>query len=401
MFCISSACTESSTISCAKFLLDFPKFSSLPDKLCRKYFSLKTCYTTILIYNPFTFPYGHNNLYIKHQCHSIHKSNIPNNFFIYMLLSSLLYVPNIHTYICFYFLFFIINLYEKSKGKMMPQQAGGSQPSRNPRKPRNTGQSPTSQPSPVQPGLSQPPSYQYQPSPQQPWTPPPPPYQQAVHGQPTMPFYPQAGQQPPSGINPPQKKKRSSGCAIGLGIIIALFLCVGFNALTHSQNDQRTQAGATNDGSQTVVVATMPSHTTQQIATSVPTKPIASPLPTIVPTQLPPTLTQVPVQPTQPPVQPTQPPAQPTQPPAQPTAPPVQGVGGNPWGYNFDATGGSFISNPNPAFCDAGYFSCVTTFWKSTNGYVVQCANGLYSHSGGVRGACSRDGGEANILYMH
>ncbi len=149
----------------------------------------------------------------------------------------------------------------------------------------------------------------------------------------------------------------------------------------------------------------MPSHTTQQVATSVPTKTIAPPSPTIVPTQLPPALTQVPVQPTQPPAPPTQPPAQPTapptQPPAQPTAPPVQGVGGNPWGYNFDATGGSFISNPNPAFCDAGYFSCVTTFWKSTNGYVVQCANGLYSHSGGVRGACSRDGGEANILYMH
>ncbi len=108
----------------------------------------------------------------------------------------------------FLFLFFIINLYEKSKGKMMPQQAGGSQPSRNPRKPRNTGQSPTSQPSPVQSGLSQPPSYQYQPSPQQPWTPPPPPpYQQTVHGQPTMPFYPQAGQQPPAGIKPTTKEK--------------------------------------------------------------------------------------------------------------------------------------------------------------------------------------------------
>ena len=38
---------------------------------------------------------------------------------------------------------------------------------------------------------------------------------------------------------------------------------------------------------------------------------------------------------------------------------------------------------------------------EEQNGYVVECANGEYSHSGGVSGACSRDGGVAAILYSH
>jgi len=78
---------------------------------------------------------------------------------------------------------------------------------------------------------------------------------------------------------------------------------------------------------------------------------------------------------------------------------PITGVNGNPWGYNF--TPGNLIFTPNSAFCDAGYFKCVTTFWKSTNGYVAECGNGDYTHSGGVSGACSKDGGVFQILYSH
>ncbi len=77
--------------------------------------------------------------------------------------------------------------------------------------------------------------------------------------------------------------------------------------------------------------------------------------------------------------------------------PPTPGVNGNPWGYNF--TPGKLIYNPATAFCS--YFTCVSSFWTSTNGYVAECYNGSYTHSAGVRGACSRDGGVLRPLYSH
>jgi hypothetical protein len=40
----------------------------------------------------------------------------------------------------------------------------------------------------------------------------------------------------------------------------------------------------------------------------------------------------------------------------------------------------------------------VITFWTATRGYVVQCASGKWSHSGGVSGACSSNGGVARML---
>jgi hypothetical protein len=83
---------------------------------------------------------------------------------------------------------------------------------------------------------------------------------------------------------------------------------------------------------------------------------------------------------------------QPVQQPAKTT-----GVNGNPWGYDFNA--GSLIYNPNSGFCN--YFTCVSTFWTKTSGYVVECGNGKYSHSGGVKDVCSRDGGVQATLYQH
>lgn len=70
------------------------------------------------------------------------------------------------------------------------------------------------------------------------------------------------------------------------------------------------------------------------------------------------------------------------------------GAPSNPWGYNF--CGGGTISSPPQAFCD--YFSCIRGFWESTNGYVVQCRDGLFSHSGGRSHACSSHGGVARPL---
>jgi hypothetical protein len=85
-------------------------------------------------------------------------------------------------------------------------------------------------------------------------------------------------------------------------------------------------------------------------------------------------------------------------PPAPPPPPPPQntcGAPANPWGYNF--CGGKLIYSPPSSFCS--YFNCIASFWKSTNGYVDECKDGTYSHSGGVQGACSYHGGELRPLY--
>lgn len=69
----------------------------------------------------------------------------------------------------------------------------------------------------------------------------------------------------------------------------------------------------------------------------------------------------------------------------------------NPWGYNFKP--GSVIYNPPADFC--AYFDCIPSFWDSTNGYVMQCADLMFSHSGGRQGSCSYHGGNYRPLYRH
>ncbi|HWL37647.1 MAG TPA: hypothetical protein VNQ77_15785 [Frankiaceae bacterium] len=71
------------------------------------------------------------------------------------------------------------------------------------------------------------------------------------------------------------------------------------------------------------------------------------------------------------------------------------GAPANPWGYNFCGRG-SVISRPPSAFCD--YFDCIASFWESTNGYVMQCDDGMFSHSGGRQGSCSHHGGNDRPL---
>lgn len=103
----------------------------------------------------------------------------------------------------------------------------------------------------------------------------------------------------------------------------------------------------------------------------------AQPTTSTTPTTLAPTPTDTPI------TVPTPPPAvQPTNPPTSPPAP----------------SSGALVYNPPADFCTT--HACVTTFWKATSGYVVQCANGKYSHSGGVSGACSRDGGVVATLHQ-
>jgi hypothetical protein len=82
-----------------------------------------------------------------------------------------------------------------------------------------------------------------------------------------------------------------------------------------------------------------------------------------------------------------------------PPPPPVAnacGAPSNPWRYNFCGTG-SYIYSPPTTFCN--YFSCISSFWKSTNGYVEECADNTFSHSGGRSGSCSSHGGNQQPLY--
>jgi hypothetical protein len=72
------------------------------------------------------------------------------------------------------------------------------------------------------------------------------------------------------------------------------------------------------------------------------------------------------------------------------------GAPANRWGYNFCGRGG-YITNPPDTFCDV--FDCIPSFWESTKGYVMQCSDGMYSHSGGRSGSCSYHDGNRRALY--
>lgn len=219
--------------------------------------------------------------------------------------------------------------------------------------------------------------------------PPPPPYQPGQFGPPPM--------QP----RPPQKWYQKP---FGIVLMLILFFPIGLYLMwryaTWPKSAKWVVTGIlalfTICGG--IANATTP---TQQPMTTIVSSSMTTPLPTEKPTQVPtPTETPTPVPtptetptPTQAPVQ-SQPEQQ--QQPVQ-QQPATTGVYGNPWGYDFNP--GSKIYNPNSGFCS--YFSCVTTFWKDTSGYVIECGNGDFSHSGGISGACSRDGGVQAILYQH
>jgi hypothetical protein len=99
-----------------------------------------------------------------------------------------------------------------------------------------------------------------------------------------------------------------------------------------------------------------------------------------------------------PPSPPAPVPVNPPPAPVAPASPPTSGSCGatpNPWGYTF--CGGAVITSPPANFCSV--FACIASFWNQANGYVVQCRDGLFSHSGGVRGSCSSHGGNGRTLY--
>ncbi len=117
--------------------------------------------------------------------------------------------------------------------------------------------------------------------------------------------------------------------------------------------------------------------------------PAATAEPTPAPTAIPSTV------PTRNPTPRPVPTAPPTPIPPAPThAQNLCGAPANPYGYNF--CGGSPLVSPAADICS--YFSCIPNFWKSTNGYVEQCKDGMFSHSGGRSGACSSHQGEYRPL---
>ncbi len=192
-------------------------------------------------------------------------------------------------------------------------------------------------------------------------------------------------------VSSPSRGKVVAGWGV---IVVALLIAWTWSlaetapATTAGATSLRSGSGGVGGAAPTAVRPESSASTRTPVATAT-----ASPTPTPTPT---PTATPKP-KPTQAPT-PTQPRATPTPaPPTQPPAPAVNtcGAPANPWGYNF--CGGSYIYSPPSNFCS--YFSCIASFWKSTNGYVEQCVDGMFSHSGGRQGSCSYHGGNQRPLY--
>jgi hypothetical protein len=82
------------------------------------------------------------------------------------------------------------------------------------------------------------------------------------------------------------------------------------------------------------------------------------------------------------------------------TATPYAAVNNNPYGYDFDNTGNLIYDEIPGDFCK--YFKCASDFWSSTrNGYVVECADGQYTRTGGYANVCAGHGGKNHTLYWH
>jgi hypothetical protein len=187
----------------------------------------------------------------------------------------------------------------------------------------------------------------------------------------------------------PLSRRQRTGAIVGPLVTIGLLListtgnASGAGPSSSTTIAQNTQVVSTPVMQKTNVAITQVLNRTTTTPTSIPT---LAPTPTPIP------LTPIP---TRPPI-PTPTPI-PTQPPAPTPTTATTGVNGNPWGYDFSP--GNLIYSPPTDFCT--YFNCIASFWQSTNGYVDECQDGTYSHSGGRSGACSHHGGEMRPLYSH
>jgi len=213
------------------------------------------------------------------------------------------------------------------------------------------------------------------------------------------------------------EKRQRNAFVLGIsGVTLGLCVLCGFAAIAISVT------GNTDTGKTTLILhtavtsiatlAVTPNTTTTALAVQTTTVMIANastpqpalqeqlttPIPATV-TVAPPTTTAIPAPPTE-----TLIPAPPTAtsvPAPPPTAtlipaPQYPAVGGNPYGYTLVNTG-KLIYSPPSDICN--YITCIPSFWQSTKGYVDQCSDGMFSHSGGRQGACSHHGGEQRPLF--
>jgi len=67
----------------------------------------------------------------------------------------------------------------------------------------------------------------------------------------------------------------------------------------------------------------------------------------------------------------------------------------NPYGYNYCGRG-SRVCDPKPDIC--AYFDCIGNF-DNGKGYMIECADGKVSMSGGRQGSCSQHGGNRRTVY--
>ena len=197
-----------------------------------------------------------------------------------------------------------------------------------------------------------------------------------------------AASQPQSGLKPWSTKKVTAAVAggfAGMVIIVALVAAVVGAATTPSASSHAQVARA-----ESPAPSTAPSQSSGASAAATPShSPSASP-------QSSPSPSPTPKQETSPAAPSPKPNAVASPQPPPPPPPSTCGAPANPWAYTF--CGGRLIYSPPASFCN--YFNCIASFWSSTNGYVVECVDGKYSHSGGVQGACSQHSGVLRPLYM-
>src|SRR6266849_4797365 len=194
------------------------------------------------------------------------------------------------------------------------------------------------------------------------YPPPLPPYYQPPH-YPVPPPPLQPGQFGPPPYQPPPllphqrlaawfgRQSRNVKITIGCGALIAILVLCSYVA----------SAGAfpsLSNGANQVTVTPTDTPTVQSAVNFTSTATLA---PTLVPTATP-----------------TPKPAPKPTPTPKPSC---NAVNGNPWCYNF--VPGNLIYNPHDGFCS--YFACIGNFWNG-HGYVVECNDGDYSKSGGIRG---------------
>ena len=138
------------------------------------------------------------------------------------------------------------------------------------------------------------------------------------------------------------------------------------------------------------ITPTIDTPTASPTSSETPTPtPTATPSATPVPTA---TLQPIPVLTTAPTPTPA---ATPSPPPPTPPAQNLCGAPNNPWGYNF-CGGSGRVNSPPSDFCN--YFNCMASFWQQATGYVEECNDGTYSHSGGQKAPCSSHNGNQRPL---